>query len=223
MGGNGIEKPASGPQSSSPGGVTEVFVTQVSSDKEAAFKEWASKIHEVEAKFPGFQGMYLQAPEKGKSRNWLTFLKFDTAENLDRWLGSEERKAILRESSNVLEALDSHRLYSPYGGWFTSLSGDLKLPSVWKQTMIVLLVLFPIVMLEFKWLSPLTQKLDLSLATFIGNAISVSLVAWPMMPIAIWFLEWWLLPKGSYINVKNILGVAVLLFAYLLEIVLFWK
>ena len=89
--------------------------------------------------------------------------------------------------------------------------------------MIVLLVLFPIVMLEIKFLSPLTSGLNPSLATFIGNAISVSLVSWPMIPIAIWFLEWWLSPQEDKRLQATLVGTGVVLLLYLLEIALLWR
>lgn len=193
---------------------TEVFVTQVDPEKEEAFRAWIAKIHQAEATFPGFRGMYVQSPVQG--RNWITFLHFDTEENLERWLHSQERQKILLESQPLIVSLESHRI-SPYGGWFTSIEK----PSVWKQTMLVLLVLFPIVMLELKFLTPLTKGLNPSIATFIGNAISVALIAWPLMPLAISCLKWWLAPKID--RRTNIFGAGIIVAVYLLEIALFWN
>lgn len=204
-------------------GVTEVFVTQVSPDQEAAYREWIAKIHQVEAQFPGFRGTYIQAPSQNKSQHWITLLQFDTPENLDHWLSSPERQEILQQSSALISSLESHRVISPYAGWFNSLAKKGQLPPVWKQTLIVLLVLFPIIMLEFKFLSPLLVQFNSSLATFIGNAISVTLLAWPFMPIAIRAMDWWLSPKGQKRGLITSLGTLVVLGLYLLEIALFWN
>ncbi len=208
--------------SDSQNAVTEVFVTQVSPDKEEAFRAWIAKMHQAEATFPGFRGMYVQSPTQEQGRNWLTFLHFDTAENLDRWLSSPERQSILQESESMIASLESHRVISPYVGWFASLQKEGPLPSVWKQTMLVLLVLFPIVMLELKFLPFLISQFNSSFATFIGNAISVTLIAWPLMPIAIWCLGWWLTPTRNIARV-NLLGTLLMIGLYLLEIALFWK
>lgn len=205
------------------GGVTEVFVTQVSSDKEKEYLEWISKIHKEEAKFPGFRGAYVQSPREGRSRNWITFLQFDTPENLDRWLTSRERQAVLAESKSMITSLDTHRVVSPFAGWFGSLTRIGEVPAAWKQTMIVLLVLFPIVMMEFKFLSPLTKSLNISLGTFIGNAVSVLLIAWPFTPLAIYCLRWWLVPKGENARLKTILGTVLVVALYLLSIIAFWN
>lgn len=204
------------------GGITEVFVTQVSKENEKAYREWIAKIHQAEAKFPGFKGVYVQSPHHN-STNWITLLQFDTPENLDHWLTSTERQKVLGEAKSLITTLDSHRVISPYAGWFASIAKTGKLPPVWKQTMIVLLVLFPIVMLEFKYLSPVMANLNISLATFIGNAISVTLIAWPLMPIAIWFLGWWLAPRPEKQLQATIAGTIILIFLYLVEIAIFWN
>ena len=203
-------------------GVTEVFVTQISDDKKEEYRNWLEKIHQVEAKFPGFKGMYVQAPKQGE--NWITLLQFDSVENLDNWLKSPEREAVLAESKDLIRSLESHRVISPYAGWFSSIvQGKGKAPALWKQTMIILLVLFPIVMLELRFLSPLLTNLDISASTFIGNAISVSLISWPMMPTAIYFLSWWLVPQGQNKRYKTILGTALVVLLYLIEIIIFWN
>ena len=219
---NSIKEVASG-VSHAKGSATQIFVTEVSPDRESAYREWIAKIHQVEAKFPGFRGVYVQSPSQSQGKNWITLLQFDTPENLDRWLSSSEREEVLRESKPLISSLESHRVISPYAGWFSSIAKDGELPSVWKQTMIVLLVLFPIVMLELKFLPLLIGNLNPSLATFIGNAISVTLLAWPMVPIAIWFLGWWLSPKGESRQRATIMGTLVLTVLYLIEIAIFWN
>lgn len=200
-------------------GVTEVFLTRVSQEKEGAYREWLGKIHRIEASFPGFRGVYVQAP-KSKEEEWITLLHFDTPEHLDRWLASSERQEVLKALKPLVTSLKSHRLASPYAGWFLPAIKKGETPSAWKQTMIVLLVLFPLVMLELKFLSPLTSSLNFSLATFIGNALSVTLIAWPLMPIALFFLNWWL---ASEKGLTNQLGILLLIGLYLLEIAIFWN
>lgn len=204
------------------GGVTEVFVTEVLPEKEDVYRQWISKMHQVEANFPGFRGVYVQSPSRGSGKNWITLLQFDTPENLDRWLTSEERQKVLKESESMISALDSHRMISPFAGWFSSISKGVKAPPAWKQAMIVLLVLFPIVMLEMKFLSPFTAGLNPSLAMFISNVISVALIAWPTVPWVIKLLDWWLMPSAQSYWRDNVLGTLLVLFLYVIEISIFW-
>lgn len=203
-------------------GVTEVIISRVMPENEKIYREWSAKIHQIEAKFPGFRGVYIQSPAQNKGKNWITLLQFDTPENLDHWLESAERQEILKEASAPISSLETHRVISPYAGWFYSIAKIDELPSVWKQTMIVLVILFPIVMMEQAFLSPLTAGLNPSLAMFIGNAVSVSLISFPMMPIVINLLGWWLFPKGKNRVLMTVVGTLVVLLAYVVEIILFW-
>lgn len=204
-------------------GVTEVFITQVHPENEKAFREWIAKIHCAEAKFPGFRGVYVQSPTPGSGVNWITLLQFYSPEHLDGWLHSPERQKVISEAQALISSMESHRMISPYAGWFASVGQKGALSPVWKQSMLVLLVLFPIVVFELKYLTLLTAGLNPSLSTFIGNAISVSLISWPMMPITLLFLGWWLIPKAEHSRKVTLIGLLIVVVLYLIEIALFWN
>lgn len=203
-------------------GVTEVFVTQIAPEQEEAYRAWIAKIHQVEARFPGFRGMYVQSPKTSQGRYWMTLLQFDTPENLDHWLSSPERQDALKEAMPLISSLESHRIISPYGGWFSSIANKGGVPAAWKQSMLVLLVLFPVVMFELKYLSPWMDQFNLAFGTFIGNAISVALLAWPLMPIAIKLLSWWLIPNSQRHLGVTLGGFLLVMGLYALEIALLW-
>lgn len=204
-------------------GVTEIFVSHVSPENTAAYQAWMSKIHLAEAKFPGFCGVYIQSPKHRQGETWLTLLRFDTMEHLDNWLASDIRREILQESSSLIKTLESHRVISPFAGWFSSVSTARRSPAVWKQTMLILLVLFPIVLLELKYLTPLLKDLSFVPATFISNALSVALITWPAMPLAIRGLRWWLLPDQDEARAQKttLAGLVLVLLLYGLEIFMF--
>lgn len=203
-------------------GVTEVIVTRVSHGREQEFREWMAKIHQAEAQFPGFRGAYVQAPSTAEGLNWITLLQFDTTENLNHWLFSKERAGVIEEAGTLITSLENHRVISPYAGWFASVSKDGESPSAWKQAMIVLLVLYPIVMLEGIFLNPSLRTMDLSLKIFIGNTLSIILVTWVMMPIAIWFLSWWLIPKHTAHKRIAAIGTLLVFLLYCIEIAIFY-
>lgn len=203
-----------------PGVVTEVFLTHVSPAKEEEYRQWLTKIHQAETHFPGFRGMYVQSPTHAHGNNWITFLQFDTPENLDHWLSSPERASVLKDLTPLVSSLESHRIYSPYAGWFGSMEKGGFIPPLWKQTMAILLVLYPIVVLEMRFLNPLLTSLHLPLAVFIGNALSVSLISWPFLPLAIRFLKKWLVSQDLK---TDILGFLFVLALYALEITILWN
>lgn len=204
-------------------GVTEIIITQVPQEMEASYRDWIAKIHQIEARFPGFRGVYVQAPNQGQGRNWITLLHFDTEHNLEKWLDSSERAELMKESKALISSMERHRMTSSYSGWFASLGKEGGIPPVWKQTMIVLLVLFPIVMLQIKYLEPLRGYLNESLRMFFANALSVSMIAWIAMPLAVWFLGWWLVPKTNRSWRSSLIGTLTVIALYILEIFLFWQ
>jgi antibiotic biosynthesis monooxygenase (ABM) superfamily enzyme len=88
--------------------------------------------------------------------------------------------------------------------------------------MLVVLMLFPIVMAEIRFLSPLTSGLNLALGTFIGNVISVVLLGWPLMPLGIRPFKWWLLPAQDGAWWIRPAGIAVVMALYAVEITALW-
>lgn len=201
--------------------VTEVFVTHVKPKNYQLYSNWASKIQKLEAKFPGYVGAYLQAPSVNDPQAFVTVLQFDTPENLNLWLNSQERADILKESEMFIENFEPLNLKNPFFAWFPSTTPK-KIITIIKETMLVLLILFPIVMLQIKFLNPHLTSLHLSPATFIGNVISVSLISFPMMPICLYCLGWWLrtdFQEGQFL--KNVAGFLLVFFLYLLEVLIF--
>src|ERR1700722_8901992 len=205
------------------GVVTEVVTTYVKPGKDHDYQEWAEKIHQAEAQFPGYRGAYLQPPASQNQHYWTTLVRFATPEQLDRWLSSDVRKALLRQHDELVQSWEHHRLPSSFSGWFPTNATSSESPKSWKQSMLVVLMLFPIVMLEIRFLSPLLRGLSTSPATFLGNIISVVLLAWPFMPLAIAPMKWWLLPGKDSSKWTDALGIALLVGLYTVEIfVLSW-
>jgi antibiotic biosynthesis monooxygenase (ABM) superfamily enzyme len=200
---------------------TEVIVTDVKPGKEVEYRDWANRIDQMEGTFPGFRGSYVQAPDSGDNV-WTTLLRFDTVEKLNVWLTSPQRASLLRESEDLVDRVLLHRVDTSFPGWVPRDPVTGKSPAAWKTAMLVVLVLFPIVMLELGFLSPHLRIFNSALATLIGNMISVGLVTWPLMPIAIAAFGWWLFPAGRS-RWTGIAGTAAVVLGYTIELAIFWR
>jgi antibiotic biosynthesis monooxygenase (ABM) superfamily enzyme len=203
------------------GTVSEVITTYVRPGREYEYQAWAERIHKAEAQFPGYRGGFLQPPASERQHCWTTLVRFAAADQLDAWLNSDERNRLLQEHNALVESWEHHRLPSSFAGWFAGVSESGVAPAVWKQSMLVILVLFPIVMLELRYLSPLLTRLNSSPATFVANVISVTLLAWPFMPLVIGRMKWWLVPEKNDPAWLRTAGVALILAIYAIEIALF--
>ena len=200
--------------------VTEVITTVVQPDQEEAFRLWAERIQRIQSGFPGYMGTLVQAPLSSDMPYWTTLVRFEAPAFLDAWLQSAERKAVLAEAKPQVSTWQSHRMNNAFSGWFTDDASQTP-PPAWKQTCLVLLVLFPVVMLEIMFLGPLLRGLHVAVSTFIGNAISVSLVSWPLMAVAIFGMGWWLRPAAASRWRTEVLGALTLAGLYAAEILVF--
>jgi uncharacterized protein len=200
---------------------TEVIITQIKPGSEEAYRAFADRIQKVQETFPGYLGSFVQPPHH-KETGWTTVLRFDSVENLDAWMTSPQRTALLKESEALIHGFEAQRVDTSFPGWVPANPVTGKPPSMWKTAALVLLTLFPVVMLELKFLNPRLHSLPPSLATFIGNAISVLLTTWPLMPLAIRAFRPWLFPEDQPRNLVRAMP-AILICCYALEIALLWR
>lgn len=204
--------------------VTEVILEQIAPGKEAAYQEWSNRIQQAQAASPGYQGGYSQPP-KTPGAGWMTLMRFSSIDDLNRWMNSPVRKALLAESKDLVAASYQHRVDTSFPGWVPTDPASGKAPPNWKVTMLVLLGLYPIVCLEILFLMKRLAQLGLksALAGFVGNAISVALVAYVTMPFLVRWLNWWLLPKPGAAKSVHWKGTLLVFVLYALSVAIFWK
>ncbi len=202
--------------------VTEVIFSKVRAGMADRYREWATRIQAAQAKYPGYRGMYLQPPAGGKDGHWTTILRYDSAASLEAWMNAPERKALLAESKDFIESEELMRMATAFPGWvpIDPMTGEG--PPNWKAAMLVLLGLFPIVMLEMKYLNLGALGIHASLATFIGNSISVALTSFLTMPLFVRWFGWWLFPKGPSASAVTARGVFILCVLYAIEVAALW-
>src|SRR5919199_5914713 len=142
--------------------VTEIITVSVKPGMEKAYRDWVDRIRQVEATFPGYRGLELQPPIPGLQDDWVSLLRFDTTEHLNAWLESDARREALREAETFVDRTREQQVATAFSGWFAFGDAPGQVPPSWKQSMIVLLTLYPVVMLELLFLNPLLHSLQLS-------------------------------------------------------------
>jgi antibiotic biosynthesis monooxygenase (ABM) superfamily enzyme len=200
--------------------VTEIITVSVKPGKEEAYHAWVDRIRQIEANFPGYRGLQLQPPIPGLQDDWVSLLRFDSSEHLNAWLESDARRAALREVEPFIDRSEQ-QVATAFSGWFTFGDAPDQVPSNWKQAMVVLLALFPVVMLELLYLSPQLRSLNLAVATFIGNLLSVAALTWLLVPWVNRAFGWWLRPKANPSLSVEAAGVALIVCLYALSVVVF--
>lgn len=179
--------------------VSAVISTLVAPEKEAEFRAWQRKIAISQAKFPGFQGYKLAPPVPGVQEGWVTILRFDSAAHLDAWMTSPVRQSLLAEAASFAGESRVRVVRTGFDAWFGGRDGAAP-PSAWKQNMLVLLCLYPVVFLFGEWVGDplLIEELELPhwLWLFLSNVVSVLLLS-QIVPRASRVFAWWTRPSGA--------------------------
>jgi hypothetical protein len=86
-------------------------------------------------------------------RNYTSLLRFDTRDNLNAWLASDARQALLTRVSALLTKSDVHEIRTGMDFWFTP-EGTTP-PKPWKQFLLVLSAIYPLTLIIPALLTPL--------------------------------------------------------------------
>jgi antibiotic biosynthesis monooxygenase (ABM) superfamily enzyme len=205
--------------------VSAVISTRVLPGKETEYRAWERKIAAAQSKAPGLQGYRFEPPVPGVQEDYVAILRFDSQENLQAWMDSPVRKALVEEAAPLTEEFHARIASSGFEQWFRNEQGPSGGPSVWKMDMIVLLLLYPIVFLWGVWVGTpiLQEKLNTpwALNLFIGNIFSVLLTGF-MVPWVANRMGWWIFPKVNKLQ-ANLLGAALICAIYAASILVFWR
>lgn len=199
--------------------VTVVASHPVPDDKVDAFLDWQATVAESMRQFPGYRGTELFRPIKGVQDDWNICVRFDTAEHLDSWLLSEERRRLIQSApfgDFTLRSIDHS-----FGNWFTLGDRAAPPPSSIKTSIAVWLGLYPTVMFLTLLTMPLHWPLWVNL--LVGNLVSSFVMSYFTMPYySNPILKWWLRPRSDAPQPRtNLLGIATVVVINAIWAVLF--
>jgi uncharacterized protein len=171
---------------------TVVVSHPVAAERETEFIAWQDRMTEVERTFRGFRGSGLHRPIPGVQSDWTIVYSFASAEHLDHWLESPQRKALLEEAPDFRD-FEVHRIANPYGSWFPpSRTGEEGGPASWKTALSVLVGLYPTVVILTVVIAEIWPGAQLWISLLVGNILSVSLLTWVVMPVVTRALGFWM-------------------------------
>lgn len=209
-----------------PSPVSAVISTRVKRGQEIAYRAWEQRIAAAQARAPGFQGYRFEPPTRGVQDHWLAILRFDTEANLQAWLDSPERQKLLREAAPFTEEFHARIVRTGFDQWFQLPAVGLPPLPAWKQNMLVLLMLYPVVFLlgHFVQSPLLTDRaaLPFAVALFISNVMSTVLLNYLVPWVSNRFV-WWLRPAGNNVRRVDVAGIAVLVVLYAATVLAFWR
>jgi len=206
--------------------ISAIMSARVKPGCELAYRAWEQKIAVAQTAAKGLVGYRFEPPIPGVQADWLTILRFDTQENLQSWLDSPIRRQIIAEAEPLTEGFDYHITRSGFDQWFPVAATNASAPPVWKQNMVVLLMLFPVVFLfgHFVQVPILQVRLGVpfAMALLVGNAVSIGLLNW-LVPWASNRFGWWLSPSAAAPNSHTVTGAAMIGIMLIVLATIFWQ
>ncbi|MEU5595919.1 antibiotic biosynthesis monooxygenase [Streptomyces sp. NPDC020298] len=204
--------------------VTVVVTHRVPPNQVDDFLDWQHHMIQEESRFEGFRGTELFRPIEGLQEEWTTLYRYDSAEHLDAWLTSPERREILAEGEKFSD-FKLRTIDNSFGSWF-AFEGDGKEapppPSETRTSLAIWVGLYPTVVLLTLALSPLHMPLWIGL--LVGNLLSSLIMSFLTMPYYVNpLLGRWLRPPPNEPAARtNLRGLGVVAVAMAFWAVVFY-
>lgn len=200
--------------------VTATITNAIDPRNEEKFLDWQLRIAPLQSRFPGFIGYRLKKPEAGISKEWVAIVTFDTKEHLEAWLTSPERQNMIDELHAFTGDSRIEKTYSGFNFWFTDIIAKR---SIWKENMLVLLTLYPVVFLLSYLQNPAVKHgVPFWLALFFSNLISTVVLGYCTVPWLMQKFAWWLNPKQGFEQMYTFLGAALVVMLYGITLCICW-
>jgi uncharacterized protein len=191
-------------------------VQRVPADRVDWFLQWQREVSAAAEGFAGFRGTDVYPPAEGRGDQWIAVIHFDEADRLKAWLESPQRAQLVGQLRARIGDFELRELSGGFGPWFACVApeGGAAPPPAWKMALVVLLGLYPTVMVLTLFPGPALRPLGLALSMLIGNALSVAILQWGVMPRLSKLFAKWLTaaPTGQrFLSVGGVLAILGLL------------
>jgi antibiotic biosynthesis monooxygenase (ABM) superfamily enzyme len=187
---------------------TSVMVHQVPPLAAERFLGLQEELEQAVAPFPGYQATEIYPPTDPEGTEWVIVIHFANAASLKGWLDSPLRRELIEKAREGIGPFRQETLLAGFGAWFTAPRGSS--PPGWKMVLTVLLGLYPTVLLLTLSVGKVTAPLGLATSMLIGNALSVSLLQWVIMPVLTRVCGSWLRANSRSERSRSAAGVAVI-------------
>jgi uncharacterized protein len=205
-----------------PSPVSAVIATKLKPDVEAQYRAWEQKVAITQSKARGFQGYRFESPIPCVQDSWLAILRFDSDVNLQAWMSSPERLALLKEAEPFTEEFHARIVRTGFDQWFKVAEGAPQ-PAAWKMNIVVLMMLYPVVFIFGVLVQTpfMTNKgVPFWLALFVGQIFSVIVLNW-LVPWSARRFDWWLSPQSPSVARINLIGAGVVIGLYAVCLLVF--
>ena len=192
------------------GTASSVFAYRVSEGRKEDFMKWRRRILEEVRKWPGFLGTESFDAVEGTEPEYIVVVRFDSRERLDAWLASPVRNAYIDEVNKYVDRYTLRRIGSGFEGWF-DISANTAPPARWRQALVILSALFPVILVMRLLLAPVFLWFPLPVAFLILLTLDMAFLTYAVMPNYSRLMQFWLKPAASFNWRRELAGLAIIL------------
>lgn len=191
------------------GSASSVFAYRIRQDREVNFQDWRRRILEEVRKWEGFLGTESFDALDGVEPEFIVVVRFDSRANLDRWLKSKVRNDFMKEVRAYVHHYTLRRIGSGFEGWF-DISENTAPPARWRQALVILSALFPVILVMRNLLAPIFLVLPLPVAFLILLTLDMAFLTYLVMPRYSRLMNFWLRPGAGFTWRSELAGCVII-------------
>lgn len=145
----------------------------------------------------------------GVEPEFIVVVRFESRANLDEWLKSTVRKRFMKEVRAYVHHYTLRRIGSGFEGWFDT-SQNTAAPARWRQALVILSALFPVIMVMRQLLSQIFLMFPLPVAFLILLTLDMVFLTYVVMPHYSRLMSFWLRPGVDFTWRNELAGCAII-------------
>jgi uncharacterized protein len=199
-----------------------IVASSVSSGMETDFQAAHIKLTAAASQFPGYEGTAIFRP--GAMGKWMSLIRFRTEPQLSAWLRSPQRNEVVPPvRSSLTRDFSVFAQTTPFGTTVRNVDGKPEMTPSWKSAMLLLMVLYPMVMLMSRFVTPAIVGFGAPpwLSIWLIQVVSVALMQWWLMPTVSSWCRRWLDPVDGASRRISLRGAAVAVIVYAVSLTTF--
>jgi antibiotic biosynthesis monooxygenase (ABM) superfamily enzyme len=161
------------------------------------YEDWLKHITSVARTYVGHLGTNIIRPQPGTQPEYVIIFRFDSYENLKVWMTSSDREYWLNQGKHLVQSDPKVQQISGLEAWFSLPGQILKTPPRYKTALLTWGVVYILINLLGRILTPLLQNIHPLIASLINSGIMVVLLTYVIMPRVSRLFSKWLYAKAK--------------------------
>ncbi len=172
--------------------VSEILSVIVKYDKMKEYELWLKKIELALAKQNGFIAIEVIRPSDVSAPEYFILQRFESLEDLESWKNSEVLTKLKNESHEFIVKVQFGERQYGTEMFFSRPLGNIYYPKppFWKQAIVGIITVYPIIILSSTILNPLFNDLPKALSMFFTICIMSPIMITVMPKVSIMFKKW---------------------------------